>query len=369
MKPMRYRRFVCVCLVLLLLSLLPAQALAAPPYKGVDVSKWQGTVDWAKVKQSGVEFAILRCFASRKDTTFEANYAGATAQGIPVGAYVYMYARTPESAVKEAQNTLSALGGKALTLPLFLDVEDKDVKALGKETVTDLMLIELQIFAAAGYRAGIYTSLSHKSTDMDASRLNGYDWWIARWTCQTTDANPKTFTFSSQSPTGSKKPDCDLWQFSNGGKGSTYGMGSTYVDLDYCYTDYIKEGPRTPNTHRYQAEVTAATCTAPGMLTLTCQDCGDTYTGAYTKPAPGHTAPNADGRCTRCGEQLVQTEDPTEPDTPEVPDTPGTPSDPQTPDSGVCKWCGKTHDGPFGWFVQILHDIFAWFQAFGHLGF
>ena len=143
MKPMRYRRFFCVCLVLLLLSLLPAQAFAAPPYEGVDVSKWQGTVDWAKVKQSGVEFAILRCFASRKDTTFEANYAGAAAQGIPVGAYVYMYARTPESAVKEAQNTLSALGGKALTLPLFLDVEDKDVKALGKETVTDLMLIEL----------------------------------------------------------------------------------------------------------------------------------------------------------------------------------------------------------------------------------
>ena len=130
----RWKRW-CVMMLcaLLLASALPCAAGgAAAVQKGIDVSRWQGAVDWAKVKKAGVDFAILRCFAYRKDATFDTNYTGATKQGIPLGAYVYMYATTPQGAVQEAQNTLSALGGKALIYPLFLDVEDPTVFALSK---------------------------------------------------------------------------------------------------------------------------------------------------------------------------------------------------------------------------------------------
>ena len=342
----RWKRWCVIMLaVLTFCAAAPfAASGATAAKKGVDVSRWQGTVDWAKVKKSGVEFAILRCFAYRKDATFETNYAGAAAQGIPVGAYVYMYATTPQGASQEAQNTLAALGGKALTYPLFLDVEDDSVFALSKETLTDLMLIELNLFAAAGYRVGIYCSLNHSTSEMDLTRLENCSRWIARWTCYTTDQNPKTYTFASQDPNGSKKPDCEMWQFSNGGKGSTYGMSSDYVDLDYCYVDYPAMGPCVPNEHRWDARLTQRNCTDPGMLELTCSDCGETQSYAYTLPAYGHTEPDENGCCARCGADLSEPEAP-----PEEP----------TAEEDVCPLCGETHRGPFGRFILLLHTIAA----------
>ena len=349
----RWKRWWVVMLSLvMLLSALPCGAGAADaPQKGVDVSRWQGTVDWAKVKQAGVEFAILRCFAYRKDTTFETNYAAATAQGIPLGAYVYMYATTPQGAVQEAQNVLAALGGKALTYPLFLDVEDSTVFALSKEALTDLMLIELRLFAAAGYRVGVYCSLSHSTSEMDLTRIDNCSRWIARWTCYTTDENGKTFTFQNQDPNGSKKPDCEMWQFSNGGKGSAYGMGSTYVDLNYCYVDYAAMGPCELSEHRWQARLTERSCTEPGKLILTCPDCGLTGSTAYTLPGYGHTAPDANGCCTRCGADLTAPEPP-----PEEP-----PAQPE-PGERVCPLCGEPHRGPFGFVILLFHTVAAYLR-------
>lgn len=344
----RWKRWCVIMLSLvMLLSALPCTAGAeGAARKGVDVSRWQGTVNWAKVKQAGVEFAILRCFAYRKDTTFETNYAAATAQGIPLGAYVYMYATTPQGAVKEAQDTLAALGGKALTYPLFLDVEDSTVFALSKETLTDLMLIELSLFAAAGYRVGIYCSLSHSTSEMDLTRIENCSRWIARWTCYTTDDNKKTFTFAGQDPNGSKKPDCELWQFSNGGKGSTYGMSSDFVDLNYCYVDYVSMGSCVPNEHVWQPQLTERSCTDPGLLTLTCADCGDVRTAAYTLPGFGHTAPDANGCCTRCGASLTVPEPP-----------PEEPPAPPRADERICPFCGETHRGPFAIVILLFHTV------------
>lgn len=347
----RWKRWcVMVLSLVMLLSALPfgagAQSVAR---RGIDVSRWQGTVDWAKAKQAGVEFAVLRCLAYRKDTTFETNYAAATAQGIPLGAYVYMYATTPQGAVKEAQDALAALGGKALTYPLFLDVEDSSVFALSSEALTDLMLIELHMFAAAGYRVGVYCSLNHSTSEMNLTRLENCSRWIARWTCYTTDQNKKTFTFQNQDPEGGKKPDCEMWQFSNGGKGSVYGMGSTYVDLDYCYVDYEAMGPCVPNEHRWQAQLTERSCTSPGEVVLTCADCGEVKTAAYTLPAFGHTEPDENGCCTRCGAPL------TEPETP--PEEP-----PQTPETPACPLCGEVHRGPFGFVILLFHTIAAYLK-------
>ena len=341
-------RALCLCALLWLTGIF-AFAADSPPYRGVDVSRWQGSVDWSAVKAAGVDFALLRCYAYRKDANFEANYAGARAQNIPVGAYVYMYATTEEEAAAEAQGALNALGGKALQLPLFLDVEDDDVKPLGREKLTDLMLLEMNAFAAAGYRTGYYTSQSYVSAYMDASRLTGFDRWIARWTCYTTDSNPRTFTFDDQDPNGAKKPDCDIWQFSNGGAGGVYGMSSTYVDLDFCYTDYLNTAPQTPeepetpaHVHVFTTQVTTPTCTEPGLLIRTCA-CGCSETEAYS-PARGHSAPDENGRCIYCGSWVADVEVP-------VQDT-----------TGLCPYCGEKHTGLFGWFVLLIHTIFSIFR-------
>lgn len=223
---------------------LKASAADQPPYCGIDVSKHNGEINWSTVKSRGVDFALLRCYALKKDETFDQNYFGATANRIAVGAYVFMYAENETEAREEAQGTLDALAGRFLDLPLFLDVEYKKVIALDKETVTNLMLIELEMFRAAGYKPGIYTSLSYIDTYMDSSRLRDYAWWVARWTRE----QPQTYTFQDEFFYSLKKPNCDVWQFSNAGDGSYFGMSSAYVDLDFCYIDYIArpEDPEQP---------------------------------------------------------------------------------------------------------------------------
>ncbi len=87
-------------------------------YKGIDVSKHQGKIDWQKVKSAGIQFAMLRAgygrYANQKDEQFEANYTGAKAVGIPVGAYHYSYAKTVEQAKAEAQTFLAWIKGSRL---------------------------------------------------------------------------------------------------------------------------------------------------------------------------------------------------------------------------------------------------------------
>ena len=242
-------------------ALLYANAADNPPYCGIDVSAHNGNINWSTAKARGVDFAVIRCYCLKKDAYFDQNYNSAKANGIAVGAYIYMYAENADEARYEAQGTLNALGGKNLDLPLFLDVEDSLVTALGKSSLTDLMLIELEMFEAAGYKVGIYTSQSYISSYMDASRLTGYYWWVARWTC----VEPQTFTFQSESPSSNKKPSCDMWQFSDGGDGNYYGMSSTYVDLDFCYADFLNGNPRPnsfwPFTSTYVEDITTDSAT------------------------------------------------------------------------------------------------------------
>ena len=234
---------------------LQANAADSPPYCGIDVSKHNGYINWSTVKSRGVDVAFLRCYSLQKDEYFDLNYSGAVSNGIAVGAYAYMYAENEFEARLEAQNTLNALGGKALDLPLFLDVEYKKVLALGKKTLTDLMLIELEMFRAAGYQAGIYTSQSYIDSYMDAYRLQDYSWWVAKWTCE----QPQLYTFRDETAYSFKRPSCSVWQFSNAGDGGYFGVSSTYVDLSFCYIDFSApteqpdqptppETPETPDT-------------------------------------------------------------------------------------------------------------------------
>ena len=112
-------------------------------YKGIDVSKWQGDINWEKVRASGVEFAMLRAGFGRcqgqNDTSFERNYREAKKNGILVGAYHYSYAKTVSDAEKEAEYFLSLISGKSFEFPVAFDIEDNSQKNLSREEVSNIV--------------------------------------------------------------------------------------------------------------------------------------------------------------------------------------------------------------------------------------
>ena len=109
-------------------------------YKGIDVSKWQGEINWSKVKNAGIQFAMLRSSfgwgSSYKDKFFEYNYKHAKEVGVAVGAYHYAYATTPEEAIKEADWCYSVIKGKKFEYPIAYDMEENRIATLGKEKIS-----------------------------------------------------------------------------------------------------------------------------------------------------------------------------------------------------------------------------------------
>lgn len=191
---------------------------------GIDVSKHQGKIDWTKVKSSGkVQFAILRAGygreISQKDPTFDTNYAGSKAAGIPVGAYWYSYAKTADDARKEAATCLQAIKGKHFEFPIYFDIEEKEVLALGKTKCTAIAQAFLETVEKAGYWVGIYSSKSHLESNFTKTLLERYAVWVAHYGVSRT-------TYTGQ---------YGIWQKSD--SGSVYGI-SGHVDIDECYVDY-----------------------------------------------------------------------------------------------------------------------------------
>lgn len=198
-------------------------------YKGIDVSSHQGAIDWNKVNAAGIQFAILRAgygkVISQKDSCFESNYSGAKAAGIPVGAYWYSYAMTPEEARKEADVFLEVIKGKQFDYPVFYDVEEQNQFNLGKEKVSAIIRAFLEECESAGYWVGLYMSASPLSSYVADTIKQRYCIWVAN------------YGVSQPSYSGTY----GLWQYSCTGR--VDGINGD-VDLDYCYVDYpakIKE--------------------------------------------------------------------------------------------------------------------------------
>lgn len=207
-------------------------------YKGVDLSRWNGDVDFTVMKKRGVDFAILRCYSNGKDIRFDEYYEGAKAAGIDVGAYIFMYATTKTEAVKEANATIAALGGKDLDYPLFLDIEYDGLKKLSRSSLTSISIAELELFKKAGYETGIYCSKSFQGDYLDMNRLSSYYVWTAKWSLYSNEHDGKKYYFSNMDPYDSSRAPGDLWQFTSGGYGPYYGCSEHYLDLDYCYVDF-----------------------------------------------------------------------------------------------------------------------------------
>lgn len=128
--------------------------------KGIDVAKWNGTIDWGKVKKSGVEFAILKAINKQcvKEDAFERNYDGASAQELPIDVYNYSYATTVPKSVSDANAVLSAIKDKNIGY-VWLDVEDKMQMNLGA-TLIDMIKAYQEVIEKAGYKFGVYTGLA-----------------------------------------------------------------------------------------------------------------------------------------------------------------------------------------------------------------
>ncbi|HIR53317.1 MAG TPA: peptidoglycan-binding protein [Candidatus Onthovicinus excrementipullorum] len=192
--------------------------------RGIDISYAQTSVDWAKVKAAGVEFAMVRAGygreLSQKDSMFESHYAGAKSVGIPVGTYWYSYAKDVDGAKKEAAACLETIRGKSFEYPVAFDIEDPSQRDLGKDVITDIAVAFLEEIEKAGYFATLYSSLDWLRNRLDYDRIKRFDIWLAQWR----DAGA-----TYEHPYG-------MWQYTS--SGSVDGIAGR-VDRDIAYKDYV----------------------------------------------------------------------------------------------------------------------------------
>lgn len=166
------------------------------PYRYIDVSRYQGEINWAKVAAAGYKGVMLKTVSTNRklskradglyiDPTFERNYAGATAAGLDVGIYYYTYATTQAMADAELGLLKEALRGKTLTMPVCVDVEDNKLKQLSTQDLTNLTAYALEQVEKMGFYAQLYTYTGY-SCELDMQRLAArWDVWLADYTGKT----------------------------------------------------------------------------------------------------------------------------------------------------------------------------------------
>lgn len=153
--------------------------------RGIDVSSWQGRIDWSRVRPY-IDFAILRCgFGGndrrQDDAYFERNAEMCKALGIPFGVYLYSYAVNIDDAKSEVEHTLRLIRDKKLEYPVFLDVESKRQMSLPKERLTEIVSYYCEEMERAGYFVGIYSSVDRFLSNLDSRELDRFDRWVAEW--------------------------------------------------------------------------------------------------------------------------------------------------------------------------------------------
>ena len=209
---------------------------------GIDVSKWQGEIDWAKVKNAGIKRAVIRCgftstkeFVQNTDPYFKQNMEQAKANGIEVGVYFFSQATSPEEAVIEAEYALKLVEGYQLDLPLYFDEEDGTYFTFAdftKRQVTDFALAFCDRVTKAGYKTGAYGSASKlvaKGGKYEVSEIlsKGYFVWVARYNTVCSDTKYSVDGYH-------------CWQYSS--DGTVPGI-SGRVDCDFFFDDPVQVTP------------------------------------------------------------------------------------------------------------------------------
>lgn len=206
--------------------------------RGIDISAWQGTIDFAKVKADGIQFVILHDgYSQTTDKRFFEYARGCQKAGIPIlGVYHFSYALNEEQARQEAVYCINNIekAGLGKNVIVFFDLEYDSVdyaKTQGVIIGKDECIAHTKAFCeqvtALGYKAGIYCNMDYYYKMYSKDLIDEYVFWLASWS-------------NSQSPT----IDCTIWQHSN--KGAVNGI-NVDVDMDFFY-DEVKTNILTPKS-------------------------------------------------------------------------------------------------------------------------
>ena len=155
--------------------------------KGIDVSEHNGDIDWARVKNTDVNYAILRCgygddFSFQDDKKWQYNVSKCEQLGIPYGVYIYSYATSIEQAQSEAQHVLRLVNGHSLSYPIYLDLEEESVRqSVSTEKIAQIAKTFCDTIQASGYRVGIYANTNWFTTYLTNSQFNNYIKWVAQY--------------------------------------------------------------------------------------------------------------------------------------------------------------------------------------------
>lgn len=190
--------------------------------KVIDVSFWNGKVNWEKVKPQ-VDGVILHVgygsdMTTQDDKRFRENADACTRLGIPFGVYIYSYANTKTKAVSEAKHVLRLIKNYKLSYPVYLDMEDKKQAKLNRKLLGDIAELFCNQIKKAGYYPAIYANKYWFESILTDSRFNNWDRWVAQYSSKCT-----------------YRGDYAIWQYSD--KGRVTGINAA-VDMNYCYVDY-----------------------------------------------------------------------------------------------------------------------------------
>lgn len=203
-----------------------------PPYRYIDVSRYQGAIDWAQVAAAGYKGAMLKTVSTNHklskradglyiDPTFEDNYRNAKAAGLDVGVYYYTYATNKDMVNAELSLLRQAVRGKELSLPVCVDVEENKLKPMSTLDLTNLTAYALEQVERMGFYAQLYTYTGYKY-ELDMARLSSrWDVWLADYTGETPNV---TFSYNAHQHTS---------------KGSVPGITGN-VDLNVTTVNYPK---------------------------------------------------------------------------------------------------------------------------------
>ena len=200
---------------------------------GIDVSHHNGKIDWAAVRDAGVDFAIIRVGfrgygdegALKLDSRFSENVEGALNNGIQVGVYFYSQAITVYEAVEEASVAVNYSRKYHITFPIYFDTEFSNSEHSGRadrltaSQRTNIAVAFCEAVKNAGYKPGVYASKTFFTDELNFSRLSNYEIWVAHYTSETTDF----------------KYDYKVWQYTP--KGRVNGIPND-TDINIALFDY-----------------------------------------------------------------------------------------------------------------------------------
>lgn len=207
--------------------------------KGIDVSRWNGKIDWKTVANYGMGFAILRITEKGNivDSTFESNYKDCIENKIPVGVYKYSYATTIAQIEDEANVVIKTLNKRKLDYPVFLDIEDKCQENLSDSLMMKMIEAFRAIIIKAGYKFGIYCGYSWYQYQLPEGAKK-YDCWVARYPNNDTgELQERLRVPVSTGVIG--------WQYSS--KATIPGI-PTKTDRSVFYKDYSKSSTTSTNS-------------------------------------------------------------------------------------------------------------------------